>query len=115
MRYFFSIFVFMIFFVANTSAAQDYADENDKKASAVIEAQEWAHGTYVSPGHMNIAVLSHEKDWKAIRLGVWACATLRENGSSLTRVRFVDVVAVVRHGKSMRQPEISIFRCNDIL
>ena len=97
-------------FVTGT-AAGEFATTADKMAERELREVDWVRDTYVSPGHMNIGVMRYEKQWGSPMIGTFACAIMRRNGSDLTWVRFTDIEAIIYQKKSIRQAEISKFRC----
>ncbi len=76
-----------------------------------LRGTEWVRDLYVSPAHLNVGVLSGEKEWSSPMIGRWVCGVLRRHRSELEWVRFVDIASVVGRGKSPRQAEISKWRC----
>lgn len=83
----------------------------DEAAKAELMKTSWVKDAHVSPGHMNIGVVRGEKDWTAPMIATFACGTLRRNGSTLSWVRFVDIEAVAKQGKSPQQAELHKQRC----
>jgi len=100
---------FLVF--SNASFAGDYSTPQDTSAKTELSKAKWVKDLYVSPGYMNIGVIPGEKDWASPMIGKWACAILSKNGSKLTWVRFVNIVAIANQGKTVRQAEIHVVQC----
>jgi hypothetical protein len=97
---------------SSESSSSDYATSADRAAMEDLRSNNaWVKDLYVSPGHMNIGVIRGEKDWSSPMIGTYACAVLRNHGSTLSWVRFVDIEAVANQGQSPNQAEIYKFSC----
>jgi hypothetical protein len=95
-----------------TPATGDYSTVNDTAAKSEIAKINGVISSYVSPGHMNVFVNPIAKDWTSPTIAINVCAVLRNNGSHLTWVRFVNNYGF---NGSLSDFEISKFTCRDIL
>lgn len=96
---------------SSSSPGGDFANAADQAAIADLQSNSWVKDLYVSPGHMNIGVIRDEKDWSAPIISSYACGVLRQHGSKLNWVRFVDIEAVAYQGQSAQGAEIYKSSC----
>jgi hypothetical protein len=83
----------------------------DEAAKRELKNIPWVKDVHVSPGHMNVGVLRHEKDWTASMTGQSVCAILKKNGSALQYVRFVDIEEIAYDNKSPNEAQIYKLQC----
>lgn len=99
----------LIFIIAVTLSSFSYADDNS--AMSELKRNSWVKDLMVSPGVMNIGVISTEKNWGSPMIAKFSCAVLRNNHSDLNYVRFVDIEQVVYKKKSPSSAEIAKYDC----
>ena len=85
---------------------------DDEAAKRELKKIDWVKDVYVSPGHMNVGVIRSAKQWNSPMIGNSVCGILRKTGSSITRVRFVDIEEVTYQQKSAQAAEIYLFNCS---
>ncbi|TAN71594.1 MAG: hypothetical protein EPN17_00890 [Methylobacter sp.] len=88
---------------------------SDGSAIKQLKGNAWVKDLYVSPGHMNVGVISKEKNWDSPMIARYVCGVLKKNSSDLNFVRFVDIEQVLYKNKTPNDAEIAKFTCRDVL
>lgn len=94
-----------------TPPIEQKSSGNDELTKLEIKKLEFVKDVYISPGHINIGVIRSEKRWDSPMIGTGICGILRRTGSTITRVRFVDIEEVVYQQKPAQAAEIYLFNC----